>query len=220
MDLPPIEVVIRSSRGAIGVRVRGEVDAATVRNLRFALAVVEDAAELTVDLSSTQFIDIAGVRALAACAKRRRALGLELLVLAPPPAAEWILKAPPFARAPPLGAARAPLVRIGRRVARNGRWMPHGSHREHQSSRLAPSLEVTDSLRRVRKRIAAGEHGRDGSTIDEVVERYQVPAVLARDERLQPLLDERRPDLRPQLSLHTPGPASAALAPHDDQCSR
>ena len=116
--------------------------------------------QLTVDLSSTQFIDIAGVRALAACAKRRRALGLELLVLAPSPAAEWILKAPPFARHLRWEPREHHSSGWPACSARNGRWMPHGSHREHQSSRLAPSLEVTDSLRRVRKRIAAGEHGR------------------------------------------------------------
>lgn len=96
--LPPIDIIVSSSSGVIALRVRGEVDAATVEVLQYALEVVENEPELEVDLSATTFIDIAGVRALAACAKRRRALGRDLLLLAPPPATEWILQMAPFSR--------------------------------------------------------------------------------------------------------------------------
>lgn len=97
--LPPIDVIVSSSSGVIVLRVRGEVDAATVEVMQYALEVVENEPELEVDLSATTFIDIAGVRALAACAKRRRAFGRDLLLLlAPPPATEWILQMAPFSR--------------------------------------------------------------------------------------------------------------------------
>lgn len=94
---PPIDVVISSSTGAISVRVRGEIDVATVDVLRRVLDVVEDSPELVIDLSATTFVDIAGVRALATCARRRRAFGRDILLLAPPPGTEWILQTAPFA---------------------------------------------------------------------------------------------------------------------------
>ncbi len=95
---PPLDVIISSSSGTIALRVRGEVDAATVDVLQYALEVVENEPQLVVDLTATTFIDIAGVRALAACAKRRRAFGRDVLFLAPPPATEWILQMAPFCR--------------------------------------------------------------------------------------------------------------------------
>ena len=95
-SLPPIDLVLRSSSGAVGVEVRGDVDAATVDVLCAALEAADEAPKLVVDLSATQFIDLAGVRALATCARRRRARGRDLLVLAPPPSAESILQMAPF----------------------------------------------------------------------------------------------------------------------------
>jgi anti-anti-sigma factor len=92
----PIDILISSSRGAIAVDVCGDVDAATVDVLDAALVALDDAPQLIVDLSAALFIDIAGIRALATCARRRRSRGRDLLVLSPPPAAESILRLPPF----------------------------------------------------------------------------------------------------------------------------
>jgi anti-anti-sigma factor len=93
----PLDLVVRSSsRETMAVDVLGDVDVATVEVLRDALAALEDAPQLVVDLSATPFLDIAGVRALATCARHRRASGRELLVLAPPPSAEPILRMAPF----------------------------------------------------------------------------------------------------------------------------
>jgi anti-anti-sigma factor len=94
----PIDVLVTSESGAIAVCVRGDVDVATVEVLRCALEAVEDASELVVDLSGTMFIDIAGIRAVARCARRRRAIGRDLLVIGPPPSSEWILQNAPFSR--------------------------------------------------------------------------------------------------------------------------
>jgi anti-anti-sigma factor len=88
---PRTHVVISSSGETIVVRVRGEVDTATVEVLRCALEVVEGARELVVDLSAAPFVDIAGIRALATCARRRGTLGRDVLLLAPPPSAQRIL---------------------------------------------------------------------------------------------------------------------------------
>ncbi len=92
----PIDILISSSSGAMALDVCGDVDAATVDVLDAALAALDDAPRLVVDLSATLFIDIAGVRALATCARRRRAHGRDLLVVAPPPSAESILHLEPF----------------------------------------------------------------------------------------------------------------------------
>jgi anti-anti-sigma factor len=98
VGVPPMEVVIRSSNGAVAVQVHGEVDAATVGLLRCALEVVEEARELVVDLSAAPFVDVAGVRALGTCAKRRQRFGRDLLVVGPPRSAERILQMAPFCR--------------------------------------------------------------------------------------------------------------------------
>ena len=98
VGLAPMEVVIRSSSGAVALHVRGEVDAATVGLLSCALEVVEEARELVVDLTAAPFIDLAGVRALGTCAKRRQLFGRDLLVVGPPPSGEQILQMAPFCR--------------------------------------------------------------------------------------------------------------------------
>lgn len=94
--LPAIDLVVSSSCGAVEVDVVGEIDAATVDFLRSALDALDHAPTLVIDLSSTSFIDVAGVRVLAACARQRRARGQDLIVLGPPESAETILRMAPF----------------------------------------------------------------------------------------------------------------------------
>lgn len=93
---PAIELTISSRSGAVEVEVHGEIDAATVDLLCSALDALDDAPKLVIDLSSTVFVDVAGVRALAMCARQRRARGRALLVLRPPESAEAVLRMSPF----------------------------------------------------------------------------------------------------------------------------
>jgi anti-anti-sigma factor len=59
-----------------GIRLRGEVDIATLPTLELALEIVVDrAADATVDLSELTFIDVCGLRALARAAIRLRMTG-------------------------------------------------------------------------------------------------------------------------------------------------
>ena len=94
----PIEVVISTNDHRVTVRIRGDVDAASADHLRAVLDITEDARHLVVDLSGSAFVDIAGMRAIARCARRRRTIGRELVVAAPPPSAETILRMTPWHR--------------------------------------------------------------------------------------------------------------------------
>ena len=59
-----------------GIRLRGEVDIATLPTLELALELVVDrAADATVDLSELTFIDVCGLRALARAAIRLHMTG-------------------------------------------------------------------------------------------------------------------------------------------------
>jgi len=59
-----------------GIRLRGEVDIATLPSLELALEILVDhAADATVDLSELTFIDVCGLRALARAAIRLRRAG-------------------------------------------------------------------------------------------------------------------------------------------------
>lgn len=59
-----------------GIRLRGEVDIATLPTLELALEILVDrAADATVDLSELAFIDVCGLRELARAAIRLRTAG-------------------------------------------------------------------------------------------------------------------------------------------------
>lgn len=111
---PPIDFVVGQTHPAgLTLRVRGELDASTAGHLRAALDGAVGVTELVVDLSTASFGDLCGVRELVRCARQRRARQDTLLVLAPPPSVESIL------RLTPLGAelsweprrSRAPIAR-------------------------------------------------------------------------------------------------------------
>jgi anti-anti-sigma factor len=60
-----------------GIRLRGEVDIATLPTLEAALEILVDlAAEATIDLSELTFIDVCGLRELARAAIRLRRAGV------------------------------------------------------------------------------------------------------------------------------------------------
>jgi anti-anti-sigma factor len=92
----PIDLVVTSRPGGIAIHVHGEVDRATVGVLDVALEGADETSQLVVDLSATEFIDLGGVRALARCARRRSHRNRDLVVVAPPRSAEFILRLTPF----------------------------------------------------------------------------------------------------------------------------
>jgi anti-anti-sigma factor len=93
----PIDVVISPTDHRVTVCVQGELDAATAGQLSAVLEHADDAPHLVVDLAGSEFVDIPGMRAIAECAMRRREQGRrELMVAAPPPSAETILRMTPW----------------------------------------------------------------------------------------------------------------------------
>jgi anti-anti-sigma regulatory factor len=92
----PLDLVVTSSFGSVAIRVRGEVDRATVGVLSTALEGADQAPQLVVDLSATTFIDLGGVRELARCARRRRNHNRDLVIVGPPPSGEFLLQLMPL----------------------------------------------------------------------------------------------------------------------------
>ncbi|MFZ6005588.1 MAG: STAS domain-containing protein [Actinomycetota bacterium] len=90
--LPALDLTISSRSTAVEIGVSGEIDAANVDLLCSALDALDDAPKLVIDLSATGFVDVAGLRALAMCARQRRARGQALLVLRPPESVESMLR--------------------------------------------------------------------------------------------------------------------------------
>ena len=58
----PIDIVISANNHKITVRVRGDVDSASVDDLSNILGAAEDAQLVVVDLSASPFVDIPGVQ--------------------------------------------------------------------------------------------------------------------------------------------------------------
>jgi anti-anti-sigma factor len=95
--VPPIDFVVGQAHPAgLTLHVRGELDAGTAPHLRAALDGADAVTELVVDLSTTSFGDLRGVRELVRCARRRRARRDTFLVVAPPPSVEAILRLTPL----------------------------------------------------------------------------------------------------------------------------
>ena len=70
----PFEITAMTA--PVGIRLRGEVDIATLPTLELALEILVDlAADTTVDLHELTFIDVGGLRALARTAIRHRMAG-------------------------------------------------------------------------------------------------------------------------------------------------
>ena len=81
-DSPPEPT--ESTPGDLLLVVSGEVDLATVPELRRRLGGADDrSTELTVDLSAVTFIDCAGLRPLLEARRRQRARGGRLLLMSP-----------------------------------------------------------------------------------------------------------------------------------------
>jgi anti-anti-sigma factor len=73
---PQAQLEITARTAPAGIRVRGEVDIATLPTLELALEIIVDlAADATIDLSELTFIDVCGLRALARAAIRLRRAG-------------------------------------------------------------------------------------------------------------------------------------------------
>ena len=70
----PFEITAMTA--PIGIRLRGEVDIATLPTLELALEILVDlATDATIDLSELTFIDVCGLRELARAAIRLRRAG-------------------------------------------------------------------------------------------------------------------------------------------------
>jgi anti-sigma B factor antagonist len=84
LDEPLMTVLVSRSPRGLCLYVRGEVDSASAPQLReqLAAAVASDAAEVVVDLTAVDFLDSAGLCALAVTHKEATARGTRMRVLA------------------------------------------------------------------------------------------------------------------------------------------
>jgi anti-anti-sigma factor len=83
-------ICLEGVRDWLTVRVRGDLDVASVGHLRAVLEVVDHDQPLIVDLSGCAFVDLTVARLLDDCGRRRRGRG-ELVVLDPPPSLQTVL---------------------------------------------------------------------------------------------------------------------------------
>ncbi len=91
--LVPFDVTVVSSNGVVRVAVLGDLDCASAPRLGQVLArLADDPRDIVVDLRSTEFVDCAGIGAVADAYDRRRQRGEGLVLEAPSEAARRVLE--------------------------------------------------------------------------------------------------------------------------------
>jgi anti-sigma B factor antagonist len=81
----PFEVDVQRSGDAATVRPRGELDLATISELRGALDGLESFAHLVLDLRRLSFVDSSGLHLLVELSQKAQRDGFELTLIAPQP---------------------------------------------------------------------------------------------------------------------------------------